>query len=74
VAVESSPQGSLGKDLISAGSEGWGFYASIATGALLGWGADRLAGTYPVFLAIGLVVGSAVAFWKLWLYLRGGRA
>jgi F0F1-type ATP synthase assembly protein I len=56
---------------VSAGSEGWGFYASIFSGVLLGWGADRWLGTDPIFLVVGLLAGSGVGFWKLWLYLKG---
>jgi hypothetical protein len=59
-------------DLLTAGAEGWGFYASVGSGVLLGWVADRFLGTHPIFLVVGLLVGSAFAFWKLWLYLKGG--
>jgi len=59
------------KDALTAGSEGWGFYTYILAGILLGWGADHWLGTRPVFIVIGLLAGAAVAFWKLWRYLRG---
>ena len=58
-------------EAVSAGSEGWGFYTYILAGVLLGWGADHWLGTRPVFIVVGLLAGSAMAFWKLWLYLRG---
>jgi hypothetical protein len=61
----------VGKDLLTAGGEGWGFYSYILAGVLLGWGADHWLGTGPIFIVIGLVIGSAMGFWKLWLYLRG---
>ena len=59
-------------DLLTAGAEGWGFYCSVGAGALVGWGADHFLGTDPLFLALGLVAGSGLAFWKLWLYLKRG--
>jgi hypothetical protein len=62
----------MGRDLLTAGSEGWGFYCYILAGILLGWGADHWLGTRPVFIVIGLVIGSAVGFWRLWGYLKGG--
>jgi len=69
--VQSAKRVSNG-DLLTAGAEGWGFYASVGAGALVGWGADHWLGTDPLFLALGLVAGSGLAFWKLWLYLKGG--
>jgi F0F1-type ATP synthase assembly protein I len=60
-----------GKDFLTAGSEGWGFYCYIFAGVLLGWGADRWLGTHPIFIVVGLLIGSAMAFWRLWGYLKG---
>lgn len=59
------------KAVLTAGSEGWGFYTLIFAGVLLGWGADHWLGTRPIFIVAGLLAGSAVAFWKLWRYLKG---
>ena len=44
----------VGKDLLTAGGEGWGFYSYILAGVLLGWGADHWLGTKPIFIVIGL--------------------
>jgi len=71
IVVDSAKRVSNG-DLLTAGAEGWGFYASVGAGGLVGWGADHFLGTDPLFLALGLVAGSGLAFWKLWLYLKGG--
>lgn len=56
----------------NAGAEGYGFYASVFAGVLVGWGLDRWLGTDPVLLAVGLIAGAGLAFWKLWRYLKGG--
>lgn len=69
--VDSGKRGT-NAELFSAGAEGWGFYASVGSGLLVGWGVDRWLGTDPIFLVVGLVAGAALAFWKLWLYLKGG--
>ena len=69
--VNNDTQRHTGKDLLTAGSEGWGFYTYILAGILLGWGADHWLGTRPVFIVVGLVIGAAVGFWKLWRYLKG---
>jgi hypothetical protein len=70
--VNTSTTQHFGKDLFTAGSEGWGFYCYIFAGILLGWGADHWLGTRPVFIVIGLLVGSAMGFWRLWGYLKRG--
>ena len=59
-------------EFFTAGSEGWGFYCYIFAGILLGWGADHWLGTDPIFIAVGLVLGAAMGFWRLWGYLKGG--
>ena len=69
--VNTGYKGNPTGEAVSAGSEGWGFYASVFAGVLLGWGADRWLGTDPIFLVVGLLAGSGVGFWKLWLYLKG---
>jgi F0F1-type ATP synthase assembly protein I len=35
-------------------------------GFLLGALADRLFGTYPVLVVIGIIAGSIVGFWRMW--------
>ena len=71
--VDSAKRPSSG-DLLNAGAEGWGFYCSVFAGILVGWGLDTWLGTRPLFLALGLVAGAGLAFWKLWRYLKGGEA
>jgi len=71
VVDTSAKRGSSG-EFFTAGAEGWGFYASVFSGVLVGWGADHWLGTHPIFLVLGLLAGSGIAFWKLWLYLKGG--
>ncbi|MCB2222566.1 MAG: AtpZ/AtpI family protein [Actinobacteria bacterium] len=43
------------------------FFGSIMAGLLVGWVADRLAGTDPLFIVIGIVAGFGVGFWKMWV-------
>jgi F0F1-type ATP synthase assembly protein I len=42
------------------------FFGSIMAGFLLGALADRLLGTYPVLVVIGIIAGSIVGFWRMW--------
>jgi len=44
--------------------------SAIAVGGLLGYGADRLAGTSPLLLIAGLVLGIAAGFRSVWTLLR----
>ena len=69
--MNNGTQHHAGKDLLTAGSEGWGFYTYVLAGVLLGWGADHWLGTRPIFIVVGLLAGSAMGFWKLWTYLKG---
>lgn len=69
--VNTGHQQETAKAALTAGGEGWGFYTYILAGLLLGWGADHWLGTRPIFLVIGMVAGTAMGFWKLWLYLKG---
>ncbi len=50
-----------------------GFFASWMAGFLLGWGADSLFGTRPLFIVIGIIAGAVTGFWKMWVtYGKGG--
>ena len=57
---------------------GWGDLASagltvagvIAVGVVVGWLIDRLLGTLPIFLFVGLLVSVAGAVWYLVLKFR----
>lgn len=59
-------------------SLGWGELATagvtvaitIAAGVLVGWLVDRLLGTLPIFLFLGLLLSVAAAVWYLVLKFR----
>lgn len=48
-------------------SNAFDFFSSVAAGLLLGWGADWLFGTAPVFVIIGVIAGFVSGFVKLWV-------
>lgn len=72
--VDTGAKRATGKEFLTSGAEGYGFYCSVFAGVLVGWGADHWLGTRPIFLVIGLLAGAGIAFWKLWLYLKGGES
>ncbi len=45
---------------------GWYIAFCVAGGVLLGWGVDNLLGTTPLFILVGTVLGSVVAFWGIY--------
>lgn len=45
---------------------GWYIAACIVLGVLGGLGLDKLAGTQPMFILIGTVLGTIGAFWGLY--------
>jgi F0F1-type ATP synthase assembly protein I len=49
---------------------GWYVAACIVLGILGGLGLDELAGTTPLFLALGTVLGTVLAFWGLYKLVR----
>jgi len=51
--------------LLEASSIGWLFPIAIGTGALIGWGLDKLFGTSPWLTRIFLGFGIAAAFLNL---------
>jgi len=42
------------------------FFGSIMAGMLLGFLADKVFGTAPLFIVIGIITGSVVGFWRMW--------
>jgi F0F1-type ATP synthase assembly protein I len=64
---------SVHRQVTGAVSEGWveggAFLGSILSGTLLGWLADRLLGTDPWFVVIGIIVGSVSGFYRMWALL-----
>jgi len=52
---------------VGAGAEAASFFASIMSGFLLGWLADHWLGTAPAFVVLGIMAGSGVGFWRMWL-------
>lgn len=57
--------GEVGKQ-VAAGVESASFFASIMSGLLLGFIADSIFGTRPLFIVIGIITGSVVGFWRMW--------
>ncbi|HEY4641347.1 MAG TPA: AtpZ/AtpI family protein [Thermoanaerobaculia bacterium] len=53
------------QQLLEASSIGWMFPIAIGTGALMGWGLDKLFGTKPWLTWIFLGFGIAAAFLNL---------
>ena len=45
---------------------GWYIAICVAGGVLLGWGVDNLLRTTPLFILVGTVLGSVVAFWGIY--------
>jgi F0F1-type ATP synthase assembly protein I len=50
--------------------EAGGFFGSVMGGFLLGFGADWLFGTEPLFVVIGIVVGSIGGFYKMMAWAK----
>jgi len=42
------------------------FFGSIMAGLLLGALADKVLGTYPLVVVIGIIAGSVIGFWRMW--------
>jgi F0F1-type ATP synthase assembly protein I len=58
--------------VVSAGNDAAGFFASVVAGLLLGLGADRLFGTDPALVVVGILAGTGAGMWRVWRYLKGG--
>lgn len=50
--------------------EGGSFFSSTLAGILLGYGIDRLFGTDPWFVVIGVLAGAASGFWSMFQYSK----
>jgi len=59
-------------DAVSHTVETGAFFGSLMAGLLLGWIADHFLGTRPVFIVIGIVAGSVIGFWRMWVVYSGG--
>lgn len=55
----------MGKAVASE-NEAAGFFASILSGFLLGFGLDAWVGMSPLFTVIGIIAGSVIGFWRMW--------
>lgn len=55
---------------VAADVEAIGFFSSILSAFLLGFGLDAWLGTRPLFIITGIIVGSIIGFWKLWHVAR----
>ena len=51
---------------VASENEAAGFFASILSGFLLGFGLDAWMTTRPLFTVIGIITGSVVGFWRMW--------
>ena len=50
--------------------EAVGFFSSILAGFLLGFAIDAWLGTRPALIILGIIIGSASGYWKLWQVAR----
>ena len=46
------------------------FLAAVAVWGAIGFGLDRLFGTWPLFSLIGVVMGHGWGIWLLWMRMR----
>ncbi len=62
------------EQVTQAVNDGWvaggSFFASIMSGFLLGYFADKWLGTEPWLVIIGIVVGAYSGFLRLWHYAK----
>ncbi|MFH1329702.1 MAG: AtpZ/AtpI family protein [Actinomycetota bacterium] len=54
--------------VVASGAEAAGFFASLLSGFLLGFFADRWLGTGPALTIIGIFAGAGTGFWRMWQY------
>jgi len=47
------------------------FFGSLMAGLLLGWLADHFLDTRPLFIVLGIVAGSVIGFWRMWVVYSG---
>jgi len=62
------------QQVTQAVSDGWmaggSFFASIISGFLLGYFADKWLGTEPWLVILGIVIGAYSGFLRLWHYAK----
>ena len=62
------------QQVTQAVNDGWmaggGFFASILSGFLLGYFADKWLGTEPWLVILGIVIGAYSGFLRLWHYAK----
>jgi F0F1-type ATP synthase assembly protein I len=62
------------RGVTSAVADSWvaggSFFGSIMAGTLLGWLADRWLSTEPWLLIVGIALGSANGFYRMWELVR----
>lgn len=51
---------------VAGSADSTAFFGSIMAGLLLGAIGDKLVGTYPLFVVIGIIAGSIIGFWRMW--------
>ncbi len=52
---------------VASGVDSASFFASIMSGFLLGALADWAFGTKPAFIVVGIIAGSVIGFWRMWM-------
>ncbi|MBM3694600.1 MAG: AtpZ/AtpI family protein [Actinobacteria bacterium] len=53
---------------VTSGAESAAFFASLLSGFLLGFFADRWLGTGPGLTIFGIFAGAGTGFWRMWQY------
>jgi ATP synthase protein I len=68
------PSDNVKRQVTSAISDGWmdggSFFASIMSGTLVGYFADRWLGTDPWLVVVGILIGSYSGFRRMWHYSK----
>lgn len=62
---ESSAHERAGETLRGGWADGGNFFGAVMAGFLLGFGSDWLLGTKPLFIVIGIVLGSVAGFYSM---------
>ncbi len=52
---------------VAAGVESSAFLGSILAGWLVGFLGDKALGTYPLLVVLGIIAGSVIGFWRMWM-------
>ena len=74
---DGAPEGAVRtahRGVTSAVADGWvtggSFFGSIMAGTLVGWLGDRWLSTEPWLLVLGIALGSANGFYRMWETVR----